>query len=333
MRQLPADRSIKETQQRQQQSEKSHSLSSITASSEYSTLDESSHDTTPPTSSPHSERGYFPLPEETKPKPGKIENVATGAVRNYSRNQLSLSPMAHDLPYERIVEKLTNASNTNSQMPFKLDDWKRPTVARRKKFSTTQLPEPAGSIEPITKSAKNPNSSFSEPQRPASLPRSMSTPVLQDLSFLAPQNHQPSQKDRGTFDEDDNKTTKPFIKSPPSQSSPLRPLSGNQQVRDTRLSFPVRRAARNLVSPTNQVLDIHPVAKVLVVCCSCRYFHDLPSRVYECMANPDNVVTDSDLGMSGVISTAVTCPWCGHGMTKSCCRGYAAVVYLRERLH
>lgn len=59
----------------------------------------------------------------------------------------------------------------------------------------------------------------------------------------------------------------------------------------------------------------------------------MPSKIYECMAKPDNVVTDTKLGVSGVISTSVKCPWCGHGMSTSCCAGYAAVVYLREKFH
>ncbi|PSS08527.1 hypothetical protein M430DRAFT_37367 [Amorphotheca resinae ATCC 22711] len=51
------------------------------------------------------------------------------------------------------------------------------------------------------------------------------------------------------------------------------------------------------------------------------------------MAKPDDVVEDRERGVSGVISTAVKCPWCGHGMSTRCCEGYATVVYLSERLH
>ncbi|KAJ9132015.1 hypothetical protein NKR23_g11496 [Pleurostoma richardsiae] len=76
-----------------------------------------------------------------------------------------------------------------------------------------------------------------------------------------------------------------------------------------------------------------PIAKVLVECCSCKFFQDMPSRVYECMARPDAVVEDSRLGVSGAITTCVRCPWCGHNMSTKCCAGYAAVVYLKEKLH
>lgn len=78
---------------------------------------------------------------------------------------------------------------------------------------------------------------------------------------------------------------------------------------------------------------IEPVAKMFVECCNCKFFHDMPSRVYECMAHPEARVEDSRLGVSGAISTVVNCPWCKHGMSTQCCAGYAAVVYLKERLH
>ncbi|KAL2161572.1 hypothetical protein VTH06DRAFT_8134 [Thermothelomyces fergusii] len=76
-----------------------------------------------------------------------------------------------------------------------------------------------------------------------------------------------------------------------------------------------------------------PIAKIFVECCSCKFFHDLPSKVYECMAKPDAVVEDRVLGISGAITTMVKCPWCQHNMSRTCCAGYATVVYLKERLH
>ncbi|XXH05974.1 hypothetical protein Hte_012418 [Hypoxylon texense] len=76
-----------------------------------------------------------------------------------------------------------------------------------------------------------------------------------------------------------------------------------------------------------------PMAKMLVECCQCKFFHDMPSRVYQCMAKPDSVVEDKLLGVSATITTMVKCPWCAHGMSTQCCAGYAAVVYLKEKLH
>ncbi len=92
-----------------------------------------------------------------------------------------------------------------------------------------------------------------------------------------------------------------------------------------------RIAAQESEQPSRPLAK--PIAKMLVECCHCKFLHDMPSRVYECMAQPDAVVTDRDLGVSGAITTMVKCPWCSHNMSTQCCAGYAAVVYLQERLH
>lgn len=76
-----------------------------------------------------------------------------------------------------------------------------------------------------------------------------------------------------------------------------------------------------------------PIAKMLVECCHCRFYQDMPSRVYEAMARPDDVIKDARLGVSGSVTTCVKCPWCAHNMSTACCAGYAAVVYLKEKLH
>jgi hypothetical protein len=76
-----------------------------------------------------------------------------------------------------------------------------------------------------------------------------------------------------------------------------------------------------------------PVAKMLVECCHCHFYHDLPSKLYEYMASHESIVEDKLLGVAGAITTAVKCPWCTHSMSTRCCAGYAAVVYLKERLH
>jgi hypothetical protein len=76
-----------------------------------------------------------------------------------------------------------------------------------------------------------------------------------------------------------------------------------------------------------------PIAKMFVECCSCKFFHDMPAKLYECMAKPDAIVEDKQRGISGAITTMVKCPWCQHNMSRECCAGYAAVVVLKEKLH
>ncbi|KAI3399981.1 hypothetical protein diail_5137 [Diaporthe ilicicola] len=78
---------------------------------------------------------------------------------------------------------------------------------------------------------------------------------------------------------------------------------------------------------------IKPIAKMFVECCSCKFYQDMPSRVYEAMARPEDTVRDKRLGVSGQVTTCVKCPWCSHNMSTQCCAGYAAVVYLKEKLH
>ncbi|KAF7543784.1 hypothetical protein G7046_g9930 [Stylonectria norvegica] len=77
-----------------------------------------------------------------------------------------------------------------------------------------------------------------------------------------------------------------------------------------------------------------PIAKMFVECCSCRYYHDMPSKLYEAMANPDGVLSSSEkVGFVGKVSMTVSCPWCKHEMSTKCCAGFAAMVYIKERLH
>ncbi|OAA62305.1 hypothetical protein ISF_05314 [Cordyceps fumosorosea ARSEF 2679] len=76
------------------------------------------------------------------------------------------------------------------------------------------------------------------------------------------------------------------------------------------------------------------VAKVFVECCGCKYYHDMPSKLYDAMVNPDVVLCPKDRSdFGGAISMTVKCPWCKHAMSTSCCAGLAAMVYVKERLH
>ena len=124
--------------------------------------------------------------------------------------------------------------------------------------------------------------------------------------------------------------------SPSSMSSPPSPTSTkihssrhlHQQRQDV---LPASSSRVSLGTIHGQ--EVNTRAKMFVICCNCRFFHDMPSKIYECMAKPEDVVRDPDLGVSGVISTRVKCPWCAHGMSTTCCEGWAAVVVMKERLH
>lgn len=198
--------------------------------------------------------------------------------------------------------------------------------------------------------------------------RSQSTPVLNDeLKFLPELKHQslvrPNAKStprRGvTIDAVPTQATisASQIKSNKARPSILKPshapesqlanrsdaptASSADYLREARLSAPsTSQASRRLLanahsseSHPNSNEPGEPIAKMFVICCKCKFFHDLPSKIYEAMAASNNTIVDPQLGVSGQISTIVRCPWCSHGMSTQCCAGYAAVVQLRERFH
>ncbi|KAL8788212.1 MAG: hypothetical protein Q9195_007427 [Heterodermia aff. obscurata] len=84
-----------------------------------------------------------------------------------------------------------------------------------------------------------------------------------------------------------------------------------------------------------------PMAKMFVICCHCRFWHDLPSKIYAAMAVPKTLQREKGQLMMGgeagreeaMLDTMVQCPWCNHAMSTACCAGWTAVVYLHERHH
>ena len=88
-------------------------------------------------------------------------------------------------------------------------------------------------------------------------------------------------------------------------------------------------------------IEAKPMAKLFVICCKCKFWHDLPSKIYEAMALPKELHRDENgAGLKGKgkvtgarLETAVKCPWCEHAMTTWCCQGWTTVVYLHERHH
>lgn len=93
--------------------------------------------------------------------------------------------------------------------------------------------------------------------------------------------------------------------------------------------------------PIAEGMEAKPMAKLFVICCKCKFWHDLPSKLYEAMALPKELHRDENLAVSkgkgkvtgGRLETAVKCPWCEHAMTTWCCQGWTTVVYLHERHH
>ncbi|KAH6965107.1 hypothetical protein EDB82DRAFT_561081 [Fusarium venenatum] len=76
-----------------------------------------------------------------------------------------------------------------------------------------------------------------------------------------------------------------------------------------------------------------PSAKMFVECCACSRYHDMPSKLYEAMSNPDGVLSTGSTDYAGSLSMTVKCAWCRHEMSTRCCAGFAAMVYIKERFH
>lgn len=190
----------------------------------------------------------------------------------------------------------------------------------------TQHPTPKGVTDGPQTAAKVPSPTTSHHEPPAPEPlraaaRTLSTPV----PMAGPKSAPPSRS-----------TTTPVSILKPTASQPT-PNPGQEQTLPPVLSaIPKHLQPQN--STRSQVLvppeaRMAPIAKMFVECCSCKFYHDMPSKVYECMVKPDAVVEDKLRGISGAITTMVKCPWCLHNMSTSCCAGYAAVVYVKEKLH
>lgn len=96
----------------------------------------------------------------------------------------------------------------------------------------------------------------------------------------------------------------------------------------------IRHAATTSTSSVVGAVEGEPIAKMFVECCACKYYHDMPSKLYEAMARPEGVVPLADnVEFAGAVSMTVKCSWCKHEMSTKCCAGLAAMVYVKERLH
>ena len=115
-------------------------------------------------------------------------------------------------------------------------------------------------------------------------------------------------------------------------------------------STPFTMNSKDGNSANDAALATKPLAKMFVICCKCKFWHDLPSKLYEAMALPRTITTGDGVaqsvgakngfgsigkgkGIAGKVFTEVRCPWCEHGMSTVCCAGWTAIVYLHQRHH
>ena len=206
--------------------------------------------------------------------------------------------------------------------------------------------------------------------RKASLTRPRSNPQLQtqttannslpSLDFLPKLKHQPlvkreRQSPTRSAQADASSSTMPQSPSPVSPLTYPSPATTNppdlklipRSPRRPPSQFPLPTGSRHNRSSTDvgtissfgkgalaEGLDAKPVAKLFVICCKCKFWHDLPSKLYEAMALPKELHNSEEGKLTGArLETAVRCPWCEHAMTTFCCQGWTTVVYLHERHH
>ncbi|CAG7961064.1 unnamed protein product [Penicillium salamii] len=125
--------------------------------------------------------------------------------------------------------------------------------------------------------------------------------------------------------------------------------------------LPDSRRPMSILKRRSQKSKHRQLTKIFVICCRCKYWHDLPSEVYARLAYPDRLdepklssrkgndrksnsrmsmqfpaahaVQGMDLRPAPLLPRKVSCCWCGHNMSRSCCEGWTAVVEMRERHH
>lgn len=86
---------------------------------------------------------------------------------------------------------------------------------------------------------------------------------------------------------------------------------------------PTESSGRVLQRPQQPKALAASLAKLFVICCHCRFWHDIPSELYAKLALPEKIASPA----------LVRCCWCDHGMSRSCCEGWTTIVYMHERHH
>ncbi|KAG5809963.1 hypothetical protein H9Q74_007274 [Fusarium xylarioides] len=166
-------------------------------------------------------------------------------------------------------------------------------------------------IDPIQEAANRVMEAFSNANLRTSTPRR--TPVSSSETSFA------------------STPTYPPLKHKPRSKGHLRSVQNGHRatVSDPEATIKTLRRQSNLEHQHHG----EPSAKMFVECCACMRYHDMPSRLYEAMSNPDGVLSAGSTDFAGSVTMTVKCPWCKHEMSTKCCAGFAAMVYIKERFH
>lgn len=312
-----------------------------------------------------------------------IPNQLPKLVRSEeSVSNMSDNPVKEEIPPPKTADKPAKRDGTLAKVADKpVKGGGIPSKALSKPVKGEEL-RPITSFQPLQGEELVRKPSVKRPHSTPELPKTSSKPMLPfppllpSLDFLPQLKHQPLTKpkrtsplatpERVSFPASSQfpLPSAPFLKSstdshiPSSNSAPdlkLPPRSPLRASTDGSLiapgGNPAHRRTMALLSfgksNTAQGLDTKPIAKLFVICCKCKFWHDLPSNLYELMSSRQKLSRrSSDEGggplaegsIGGVandatLDTAVQCPWCQHYMTNYCCAGWTTVVYLHERHH
>ena len=264
---------------------------------------------------------------------GPQGNAPSAATRKYRTSESDTNRPPRSLKIAESAKDITTLAGLTNDIypPVPLDQavWTRSSS----RTPSTSPPSPASPRFPRTSPTLQSSQRMPGPPRmtsaptPLSRPSAAATPVPPPAPSPAPSATRPA--GAGPIS---------ILKQPTrSTSDPAAPLLTTAPRPPVASALPKHMQAQAGMSVRTPVAAAEarmaPIAKMFVECCNCKFYHDMPSKLYECMAKPDAVVEDKLLGISGAITTMVKCPWCQHNMSTKCCAGYAAVVYLKEKMH
>lgn len=189
------------------------------------------------------------------------------------------------------------------------------------------------------------------------------TPALKPGPVLQPTPTQPPPVTRPSLILKYTPTDNPVRPPPtltPATKAPKPELPKDQPMQP---ELPEPRGPMSILKRRSQRSKPRQLAKIFVICCRCKYWHDLPSEVYARLAYPERMdepklnnrkkndrkpgsrmslqspvpaphaVQGTDLRPAPLLPRKVSCCWCGHNMSRSCCEGWTALVEMRERHH